>query len=336
MSGKNVTPPLLLLATALGLGACSGSGSDSANNNGGIGGGSNSASLSISLMDAPVDDVAQVNLVITGLFLKPEGEGPAQELPLMETPFETDLLTLTDTDPALLVNNALIEPGAYEWLRMEVDAVIDESTEDSHVITDLSEEKELFVPSGRVQLVGGFEVGTGESVELLFDWNLRSGLVHPPGLGGRDRSVYLLKPTIRVIGTTVSDTLSGTVFMTTVMDELNECNTDNEIMDYDLGNVVYIFEGHDVVPDDNDELDDVTPYATVEALLNEESTDYEYSTLLPAGTYTVAFTCQAGNDDAEFNETGNEDPLLDTVSFLPAVNITIGGDAEEPGVVVDF
>lgn len=336
MNRIDLIRPLLVTTSAVALGACSGGSSDPANNGlTGMNDSNESASLSVSLMDAPVDDVTEVNLVITGLFLKPE-EGEAQELPLMETPFETDLLSLTDIDPALLVDGALIEAGAYEWLRMEVDAVIDSSTEDSHVITDLNEEKELFVPSGRVQLVGGFEVGTGESVELLFDWNLRSGLVHPPGLGGRDRSVYLLKPTIRVIGTTVADTLSGTVLMTTVMDELNECNTDNEIMDYDLGNVVYIFEGHDVVPDDNDELDDVTPYATVEALLNEESTDYEYSTLLPAGLYTVAFTCQGGNDDAEFNETGNEDPMLDTVSFLPAVNIEIGGDAEEPGVVVNF
>lgn len=318
----------VLLAAAAGLAACSGG--SSPNNTTGT----DSASISVSLMDAPVDNVAQVNLVITAISAKKLGDEPPMDLPLTETPFETDLLTLTDEDPALLVNGALIEPGEYEWLRMEVDAELDQMVDDSHVITDNDELKELFVPSGRVQLIGGFDIGAGESIEFRFDWDLRSGLVHPRGLGGPDNESYLLKPTIRVIGTTLFDTLSGTVRMSTVTDSANECNLDNDVDDYDIGNVVYVYEGHDVIPDDIDEEADVTPLATVEAALNEAGTDYEYRTVLPEGRYTVAFSCQAGNDMPESNETGNGDPTLDTVSFLPAVNIEI--DGEELGVVVDF
>jgi len=84
------------------------------------------ATLSVSLMDAPVDDVASINLMITGLSIKPS-DGPAVDLPLADMPFEADLLTLTDSDPAVLVQNAVIEPGTYEWIRMYVDAEIDQS-----------------------------------------------------------------------------------------------------------------------------------------------------------------------------------------------------------------
>lgn len=319
----------VLIAAAAGLAACSGGSSPDDS-------GTDSGSLSVSLMDAPVDNVAQVNLVITAISAKKVGDGPPMDLPLTETPFETDLLTLTDEDPALLVNGALMDPGEYEWLRMEVDAQLDQMIDDSHVINDNDEIKELFVPSGRVQLIGGFEIGAGESLEFMFDWDLRSGLVFPLGLGGPDNDAYVLKPTIRVLGIRLFDTLSGTVRMSTVTDPANDCNDDTEegVEDYDIGNVVYIYEGHDVTPDDIDEEGDVAPYATVDAELNEAATDYEYSTVLPEGLYTVAFSCQAANDEPESNEIGNEDPTLDTVSFLPPVNIEI--DGETPGVVVDF
>lgn len=72
-------------------------------------------------------------------------------------------------------------------------------------------------------------------------------------------------------------------------------------------------------------------------MLNEASTYYEHSTLLPYGDYTIAFTCQAANDLAESDELGNADPDLDTVAFFePAVNVTIGPDPDAVDVQVDF
>jgi hypothetical protein len=277
-------------------------------------------------MDAPVDDVAAVNLEITAIWLKAEGDDTAIQLPLSETPFITDLLELTNDAPALLVENALIEAGSYEWLRMDVNADIDQMTDDSHVVGTDQGIYELFVPSGRVQLVGGFEVGEAESVELLFDWDVRSGLVHPPGLGGRDESVYLLKPTIRVVGVLLNSTLRGTIAMSTVIDVANNCNADSEVeMNFDEGNTVYLFAGHDIVPDDLDEEMDVTPLATFDATPNEAG-DYTYSTSLDEGDYTVAFTCQARNDMPDAD---------DTIQFLPTThNITVDGTAAE--ITADF
>jgi len=289
------------------------------------------AELSISLMDAPVDDVEEVHVEITRLTLKPQGNGPAFDLPMEESPVTVDLLELTEDDAAILVDGASIEPGAYNWLSMDVNASIDGVT-DSYVVTDTGAWEEIVVPSGRVRLVSGFEVEAGEAVLLIFDWDLRKGLVHPPGRGG-----YILKPAFRVISAESLGRVSGTIDLDVVTLAANDCNADSDTDDFDVGNSVYVFEGLDVVPDDLDEEDDVTPFATVDAVLNEDSTGYEYSTILPFGDYTVAFTCQAANDEAESNETGNEDPADDTVGFIePAVNVTLSDEPGESSAVVDF
>ena len=310
--------------SAIGLGACSGGSNGPATTVGGTG------SLSVSLMDAPVDDVDAVNVEIVRMEIKPV-DGPAYDLPLTQSPYTTDLLALTQDNAAVLVDGAVIDAGDYEWLRMEMNAEID-TVFDSYVVeTATGGWAEIRVPSGIVRLVGGFSVTANQAVELLFDWDMRKGLVKPPGLGG-----YILKPAFRVIGTTLYGSLSGSIPLSTVMDAANDCNADSTMAgDYDIGNVVYVFDGADVVVDDIDGLDS-EPLATVEAPINQAGSDYEYSIQLPFGDYTVAFTCQAANDLAESSETGDPDPTMDTVVFFDSpVNVTVGppGDVD---VVQDF
>lgn len=320
-------------ATALGiliggLAACSGGGGDADGGAAGPGpiAGSGAASLTLALMDAPVDDVVEVNVHITAIWLKPE-QGPAFELELEGGSMTVNLLEHGPDNAALLVDGASIEPGKYEWLAMDVD----DSYPSSHVVTDKLgtwEELELFVPSGRVRLVNGFEVAASESLELLFDWDLRKALVYPPGLGK-----YLLKPAFRVIDLKQYGSISGAVETTTVMLAENECNADSA--DYDVGNTVYIFAGLGVTPDDID-AEDPEPVAIAELTLADDAQRYEYRTVLPLGDYTVAFTCQSANDDSETNDLGNEDPADDTLAFLGgAQNVTLGG-VGGAAAVVDF
>lgn len=314
----------LLLLAAFGCAAgCSGGSSTGSP-------GSESATLSISLMDAPVDDVREVNVEITAIWIKSADEDmPPFELPLENAPVTVDLLELTDENAAVLVDGALIDAGAYEWLAMDVNAEIDNDY-DSFVVTTVEEWKEIFVPSGRVRLVDGFEVEANEAVQLLFDWDLRKGLVYPPGLGGG----FILKPAFRIIDVTEFGTLSGEILVNTVTNGANDCNSDNLVENYDIGNVVYVFEGSDVVPDDIDE-NAPEPLATADATLSgADPTVYEFRTLLPFGDYTVAFTCQGGSDFADTSETGDEDPLLDTVTFIGSQNITLSSETLE--ATVDF
>jgi hypothetical protein len=306
---------LAALAAAVSLAACSG-GSD----------GGGDSTLTISLMDAPVDDVTEVNVQIAALWLKATGDGPAVQLPLANAPVTVDLLELTEENAAVLIDGAVVEAGSYEWLAMDVNAEFD-NVFDSYVMNTSGGMEELHVPSGRVRLVSGFEIEANQAVELLFDWDLRKGLVDPIGQPG-----FVLKPAFRVIDVTEYGALGGTIAMGTVTAPASDCNADDTTgMDYDLGNVVYVYSGLNIVPNDVDGTD-FEPFATVEAAPNTAG-DYEYRTLLAPGDYTVAFTCQAGNDNPEADDTGNADPLDDTVAFFAPVNVTISADAE---TTVDF
>jgi hypothetical protein len=199
----------LAACAGLALAACSGGSSPAptqANNSG-------PASLSVSLIDGPVDDVSAVWVEISALWLK-STSGPAEELPLEGAPVQVNLLSLTPENAALLVDNAAIEAGSYEWLAMDVNAKID-GILDSYVETS-NGWKEIFVPSGRVRLVGGFDAAPNEAMQLIFDWDLRRGLVHPPGLGGPNVDSYILKPAFRVIDTSAFGRLSGSIAVDSV------------------------------------------------------------------------------------------------------------------------
>jgi hypothetical protein len=289
------------------------------------GGGDSSApqrsTLSVSLMDAPVDGVTAVYVRITSMWIKPAGNGPAVELPLRNGPVTVNLLELTDTNAAILVDNATIEPGSYEWLAMDIAA--ERNVRDSYVMTETGgeEEIELRLPSNRLRLVGGFDVPPNQAVRLLFDWDMRKGLVFPPGQGQ-----YMLKPAFRMLEVTAY-ALQGTIAATTVGTDLNpatnNCAADDNV-DLTVGNVVYVFEGA-VTPDDVDEGTD-DPIATVEATRNAAG-DYVYRTLIRPGTYTVVFSCEAGNDnplgddDITFlSPTGVANPVVITTATTTTVN----------------
>ena len=276
--------------------------------------------ISISLMDAPVDGVTAVYVKITSMWIKPQG-GPAVQLPLTTTPMTVNLMELTDKNAAILIDEAVIEPGSYEWLSMDVAA--ERNVRDSYVMTEAGgeEEIELRVPSNRVRLVGGFEVPPNESVKLLFDWDMRQGLVYPPG-----QHQYMLKPAFRMLDVTAYGELKGTIAAATVGTSLdpavNNCAADDKI-DLDVGNVVYVFSGN-ATPDDVDGTDD--PVTTVKAARNTAG-DYVYRTLLEPGSYTVVFSCEAGNDDPE---------AADDITFLNPVGSTNPIASQGNTTIVNF
>jgi hypothetical protein len=309
-----------LAAIAAATAACSGGGSD---------GTPQGTTLSISLMDAAIDDVAEVNVEIAAIWLKPAGDGPAFRLPLTETPITVDLLAHSSENAAILVEEAVIEAGSYDWLLMDVNAEFD-NVFDSFVRTSMGGMEEIRVPSGRVRLVSGFDVAANQGAEFLFDWDLRRGLVDPPGQPG-----FLLKPAFRMIDVTEFGALHGTVAAAIVADTANDCNADSAATDLAVGNSVYVYAGLDVEPDDIDGAG-VEPVTTVDAIDDDNDGDYEYRTLLAPGDYTIALTCQAANDLAETSETGNADPTLDTVEFITSVNQAIASDSVEVNFGVDL
>src|SRR5262245_6838068 len=99
------------------------------------GGGPAEGRVSVSLMDAPVDDVPAVHVEIEALWIKPKGDGPAVELPLSSPTIKVNLLDLaTPETAALLIDDAVIPAGEYDWLAMDVNAQFD-GIYDSYVVT---------------------------------------------------------------------------------------------------------------------------------------------------------------------------------------------------------
>jgi hypothetical protein len=264
-------------------------------------------------MDAPVDGVTAVNVEIKAIWIKGPN-GPATELPLTHTPLKVNLLGLTDKNAAILIDEAVIAPGKYEWLSMDVNADFD-GVFDSSVMTASGGQEEIRVPSGRVRLVDGFEVGPNQAVKLLFDWDLRQGLVDPPGQPG-----FLLKPAFRMLDVVELGALRGTVALATITTAANACAKDNANLD--VGNVAYVYAGLNVVPDDIDGKSP-DPVATAPATPAANG-DYVYRVVLAPGDYTVAFTCQAGNDDPEADETGT----ANEIKFVGSVNKTVTAATE--------
>lgn len=284
----------------------------SASCSGGGDGGSNLApnregKLSVSLIDAPIADAAAIVVEIDTLRVK-RAQGAVLEF-AYDPPLTVDLLELTPDNAESLLAGEPVPAGGYEWIELDVNADFD-GVRDSFVTTVNGAEEELRVPSGSVRLVSGFTVTADEETRFVVDWDVRKGLVRPPGQPGP-----MLRPAFRVIDMTEYGTLTVRVSAEAVADPASGCDADAP--DLDIGNVAYVFDGHGVEPDDIDEADP-EPIATMRAEQGPEG-PYERSSPLSPGDYTVAFTCRAGDDDPEDD---------DAIEFLFAADVTIEDGGE--------
>lgn len=266
--------------------------------------------LSLGLTDAAVDGVSKVRVEFTGITVKPK-DGQAIDFEF-DTPLSVDLLSLDENNVETLLNDEEVPAGEYSWIRLNVNAEFD-GVMDSYVEEDGGGQVELWVPSGGnsgLKLVSGFTVLAGSEARFIIDWNLRMGLVAPYGQPG-----YKLQPALRITDMAQYGTIEGTVDTSLLSD--TACTADPNTGD---GNVVYIFSGNGVVPDDIDGVDP-EPLATADVSLDFVSGNYEYrAAFLPAGPYTVAFTCQGTDDNVP-------DPLDPDFDVDDAISFTAGVDA---------
>ena len=304
--GFRVVATAILFAA---LGACSG------------GSNSNDGSISVSMMDRTIDGISELNITVTEFWVKPQGNGPAFQLDMVETPVTVNLLELSADDPAVFIDRANIPAGRYNWLEMKID---DSDSSLANAITKdgRMEPVDIDVPSDRVRLINNFEVESNDSVRLLFDWDARKGLTEAVG-----RQVFILKPVIRVLDVEEFGSVEGEISSATIIAPENNCNADSDVdMNYEVGNVVYIFEGSV----DPGEIGVVEPYTTVEARDEDNDGDYEYRAVLMPGTFTLAATCQAGNDTDEDDELDLTTFFLAPMSGDGVVSFDTAGDIIGP------
>jgi len=262
---------------------------------GGSGGGSSgtvapaTSTLSLGITDAPVTGATKVWISISGVEIKPAG-GNAVSFNFA-TPKGFDLLTLQNGNAASLLPDTSVAAGSYEWIRL----ILDASAGSSYVV-DGSGQHSLNIPSGAetgLKLVQGFTMPQGGRADFTIDFVLARSIIAPPGQGPN----YTFKPVLRLVDNVQVGTLAGS-FDTQTLASIPACATHAP--------VVYVYPGS-VTPDDSyvpatGSTDSPTgPLTTATATLNANSL-YAYKIgFLTAGTYTVAFTCNA--DDPAVHDT---------------------------------
>lgn len=285
---KQLTNIFLALLSLNLLIACSG-GSD-VNSAGGRGGTQNGF-LNLGITDAPIDNVAEVWIQFDGVVLKPVTALDPITISF-GAPMSINLLALQGTKSALMLINETLPADSYDWLRLNITAS-DDGVQDSYVILNNGDIFELNIPSGSqsgLKIVGGLEILANTPVNMTIDFDLRKSIT----LTGSGK--YELSPVLKLVNNAESGSILGTVEPLEVIDP--DCSD----ADPTTGNVVYLFEGLDVIPDD---IDNIAPEPVNSALvsLNEATGDYEYSFgFIPYGDYTAAFTCQADLDDPLVND----------------------------------
>ena len=293
---KPITQAVLISAVVSTLAACGGSGSDSNPNN--AGNEPDSTSFSLAVSDAPVDQANEVVVYFDTVELI--GEEGNQTFDVRDgngDPMAIDLLQYQGDAFVEIVSATEIPLGTYSQLRLVV-------TDDSYISTDIGT-FDLAVPSGELKLDGFVALPNVEAAYTV-EFDLRKSVVDPVG----QTTTYFLKPRgVRLVANSDVGTLSGTVSSDLITHP--DCSVK---ADSDVGNAVYIYGDVNldagVLGDDADNPSDtqeVSPYAIATVNYDEASDSYSYvAGYLPAGDYTVAFSCLADVDEPESDENADD------------------------------
>jgi hypothetical protein len=278
------------LVTALALAACSGGG-----------GGGDMGQMQLAVADAPVDGAQSVVVKFTGIELTGDSGGPVDIT--FASPKSIDLLKQSGTASAVLFNQP-IPAGSYGQIRLMVMA--DGDPTNSYVMLSDGTMHGLQVPSGSetgLKLVSGFTVPATGVVDYTIDFDLRQAITCPPG----QSPACVLKPVERLVDNTMVGNIQGVASNTLVP---SGCTPG-----------VYLYNGTVTAPEDMNNTappsDTNQPLASRVPVADSQPPYYYQFTFLPPGTYTVAFTCQAAQD--------NPDQADSSVKFNPvktAITVT--------------
>ncbi|HSD96450.1 MAG TPA: DUF4382 domain-containing protein [Sulfuricaulis sp.] len=299
---------LVIFSSILAVSSCGGSGGGS--------GGAGTGTLSLQITDAAVDTAEHVYVQFSGLEIQ-SADGKRTTLyycedpmdatntvlsdtacPMSSAPKKLDLLMLSGGQADFLLNGYTLPAGHYSWIRLMVDTA---DPLDSYIVVS-GTPYELTIPSGMqtgLKLNRGFDVPAGGSADFTIDFDLRKS-VNLSNIG------YMLRPTLRMVDNVMAGWISGTV--------------DQSLVTTGCTPAVYVFAGSGVTPDDIDGIaaDPVTT-ATVK---QDNNGVYRYmAAFLEAGSYTIAFTCDAVADDPLIDNTLNAPPV--NFSGTTSVSVTV-------------
>ena len=255
--------------------------------------------VNIDFSATPPEDVDSAILRIKTVRLLGENENN-QDIDLAQN-FDVNLLATDRGSVRRLISNEEIPAGTYSGIELVLEAESD--TLDSY-LNQNGEKTSLIVRAGRdTQASNSFRIKDEENSTITLHFDLRSSLLRDATADG-DRELI---PKLRLVDNDDSGTLSGDV--ATELLQQQGCDDDN---DPSLGEVIYVFSGNNIVID---ELDGQNAEPLTTALISRDAANADYiAAFLPAGSYTVAVSCNAELDD----------PLQDDgISFIASDTATI-------------
>ncbi len=322
ITGKRIWQLGLVAATA-GLLACnSGSSGGSSSSGGG-----DTGQMSLAVTDAPVNDASKVVLKFTEVELSRSG-GDDVVITFDEIQ-EIDLLALQGEDSFLLFEDEEIPAGDYQWIRFKVEADPSASPGQSRLVTTSFIEfrpdtrgsgeplrEQLVIPGGAqagVQTQGGFTIPADGFVGLTVDFDLRKLITE--GTGPRFDGFHRMRRTgLRIIENADVGVIFGEVDESLI--DNGQCMHHEDEAGYFAcpGLAVYVYDGEDqpLLPvfieavEDGDDIEApgnpvTTSNVRLQITEDEEGNEewrYSYNAgFLAPGTYTVALTFDADQDD---------------------------------------
>jgi len=253
--------------------------------------GCDQGTVQLDVADAPVDDADRIVVQFTGVVLyRDDGETETFDF---DAPKSIDLAAQVEGATANLLDGAGVDEGRFTSIRLKVSA--DGSGDDSFVDVDgtLTPLRLEDADASRLRVSHGFSVDRLDETRLVVDFDLRKSVHAPDGAA----EPYDLRPSLRVVDPEDAGAVTGAV--SAARAGAAGCRP-----------AVYVYTGHGATPDDVGSA--LPPYASAIVRLD---TDYAYRVAwLPAGNYTVAFTCEAAADDPELDDDiALEDPQNVTV-----------------------
>lgn len=257
--------------------------------------------LSIGITDAPIDSAEAVVIHVTSATLHGPGGDTTIDVidPTSKTPGrDIDLLLFQGGQWTGLFEDT-ITAGHYSWIRLGLDL------SKSYIQINGAQYGMSCTSCDNVgyRINRSFDVAEDATLTFMLDFDLRKSITATSG-GQAD---YILRPTVRLIDSAASGSISGTVDSTLLAS---------------LGGgmcSVYVFDGQDATLDDiyipvspETQIMQNNPITTA-TVASDGSYGYTAS-FLPAGDYTIAVTCDAASDSAAKN---------DTLTFSAAQNVTV-------------
>jgi hypothetical protein len=252
--------------------------------------------LSLDVTDAPVDEADAVVIHFDAVTVQPE-DGERQTYSVKDpvtgqSGRSIDLLQLAGGESVALLDSQQLTAGQYSWVRLDVD--LDPTLSFIEILGQRHELRCTSCNNNGLKLNRSFNIPVEGIVAFTIDFDLRSSITDP-----QSGTHYILRPTLRIVDTELAGNIAGTVDGTLIANlGGGSCG-------------VYLYEGSGTTPNDIFLPETGNPPSTWNNPVSSASVDlasgsYTYEAgYLPAGTYTVALTCDIQDEDPLNDDSGS-------------------------------